>query len=436
MSVAHHRRLAMAAVRDAHPAHRHAVARRRAEGRGGDGRRGAALDFFRYIVLPHLMRPITVVILIETIFLLNVFAEIKVTSVGGFAGNLTYLVFSQLNDANDVGEAAAGGLIAVVLANIVPPFLVGWSAAIWRHEAMARRNERCRNRQRPRSSPGLIGLLMFFPILWTALAAFKTEADAYSLPENCVTSAGRSRISASCRSAPTICATCSTPWSSPSGRPSSASCSRFPRPGRWPFSRPPSRASPLPGWVWGAHHPRRGRRRPRHSPTDGLEHRRPPAARHSAASDLRRAVRPVGLDAPHRRHSALDAVDQDDAAGRRADSDLSDLQPERPHLQGLGIDQSQRLDAHRHSFCRHGAADDAPEPADRHLDALYLLQGDPVRDPRGGADGRREPLERVDQRSGADGVAGNRLDRAAQRHPRLERGILDLEPHQQIRRAA
>jgi sorbitol/mannitol transport system permease protein len=82
------------------------------------------LDLFRYIMLQHLMRPITVVILIETIFLLNVFAEIKVTSVGGVAGNLTYLVFSQLNDANDVGEAAAGGLIAVVLANIVAMFLV------------------------------------------------------------------------------------------------------------------------------------------------------------------------------------------------------------------------------------------------------------------------------------------------------------------------
>ena len=81
-------------------------------------------NYFRYIVLPHLARPITVVILIETIFLLNIFAEIKVASVGGFAGNLTYLVFSQLNDATDVGMAAAGGLVAVVLANIVSAFLV------------------------------------------------------------------------------------------------------------------------------------------------------------------------------------------------------------------------------------------------------------------------------------------------------------------------
>ena len=41
------------------------------------------LSFFFYIVLPHLARPITVVILIETIFLLNVFAEIYVTGTGG-----------------------------------------------------------------------------------------------------------------------------------------------------------------------------------------------------------------------------------------------------------------------------------------------------------------------------------------------------------------
>jgi sorbitol/mannitol transport system permease protein len=80
--------------------------------------------YFRHIVLPHLSRPITVVILIQTIFLMNTFAEIKVTSTGGLAGNLTYLVYSQLNNANDVGAAAAGGLIAVVLANIVSIFLV------------------------------------------------------------------------------------------------------------------------------------------------------------------------------------------------------------------------------------------------------------------------------------------------------------------------
>ncbi len=33
----------------------------------------------------------------------------------------------------------------------------------------------------------VIGLLLFFPILWTAIAAFKTESDAYTLPQNFLT---------------------------------------------------------------------------------------------------------------------------------------------------------------------------------------------------------------------------------------------------------
>ena len=45
----------------------------------------SALSSFIYITLPHMARPITVVILIETIFLLTVFAEIFVTTVMGRA---------------------------------------------------------------------------------------------------------------------------------------------------------------------------------------------------------------------------------------------------------------------------------------------------------------------------------------------------------------
>jgi len=82
------------------------------------------LSFFFYIVLPHLARPITVVILIETIFLLNVFAEIYVTGSGGPAGNLPYLVYFQGLLNYDVGAASAGGIVAVVIANIVAFFLV------------------------------------------------------------------------------------------------------------------------------------------------------------------------------------------------------------------------------------------------------------------------------------------------------------------------
>jgi sorbitol/mannitol transport system permease protein len=82
------------------------------------------LSYFFHIVLPHLARPITVVILIETIFLLNVFAEIYVTGSGGRAGNMPYLVYFQGLLNFDVGGASAGGIVAVVLANIVAFFLM------------------------------------------------------------------------------------------------------------------------------------------------------------------------------------------------------------------------------------------------------------------------------------------------------------------------
>jgi sorbitol/mannitol transport system permease protein len=86
-----------------------------------------AVSFFFYIVLPHLSRAITVVILIETIFLLNVFAEILVTTGGGpglQTTNIPFLVYAQALLQFDVGGASAGGIVAVVLANIVAFFLV------------------------------------------------------------------------------------------------------------------------------------------------------------------------------------------------------------------------------------------------------------------------------------------------------------------------
>jgi sorbitol/mannitol transport system permease protein len=82
---------------------------------------------FIYIVLPHLARAITVVILIETIFLLGVFAEILVTTGGGpgyASTNIAYLVYHQALLDYDVGGASAGGVVAVILANIVAIFLV------------------------------------------------------------------------------------------------------------------------------------------------------------------------------------------------------------------------------------------------------------------------------------------------------------------------
>lgn len=85
------------------------------------------LSRFFYITLPHLARPITIVILIETIFLLTIFAEIFVTTGGGpglETTNIAFLVYSQALIQFDVGTASAGGLVAVVIANIVALFLV------------------------------------------------------------------------------------------------------------------------------------------------------------------------------------------------------------------------------------------------------------------------------------------------------------------------
>lgn len=86
-----------------------------------------AVQRFIYITIPHLARSITVVILIQTIFLLSVFAEILVTTNGGpgyASTNLSYLVYAASLLNFDVGGGSAGGIIAVILANIVAVFLM------------------------------------------------------------------------------------------------------------------------------------------------------------------------------------------------------------------------------------------------------------------------------------------------------------------------
>lgn len=82
---------------------------------------------FIYLTLPHLARAITVVILIQTIFLLGVYAEILVTTNGGpgyASTNLVFLIYRTALLGYDVGGASAGGIIAIILANIVAIFLM------------------------------------------------------------------------------------------------------------------------------------------------------------------------------------------------------------------------------------------------------------------------------------------------------------------------
>ncbi len=87
---------------------------------------GVFAQFF-FITLPHLSRAISVVIMIETIFLLTVFAEIFVTTSGGPGNattNLAFLIYARALLQYDIGGASAGGVVAIVLANIVAFFLV------------------------------------------------------------------------------------------------------------------------------------------------------------------------------------------------------------------------------------------------------------------------------------------------------------------------
>ncbi len=86
-----------------------------------------AVSRFRFIILPHMARAITVVILIQTIFLLGIFGEIFTTTQGGpgnASSTLPYMIYKQAVIAKDIGRAAAGGIIAVILANIVAFFLM------------------------------------------------------------------------------------------------------------------------------------------------------------------------------------------------------------------------------------------------------------------------------------------------------------------------
>jgi len=84
-----------------------------------------SLKRFWYITFPHLSRAITIVVLIQTIFLLAIFAEIFVTTGGAFdTRTLTYLIFQRVLDSQNIGLGSAGGVYAIILANILAIFLM------------------------------------------------------------------------------------------------------------------------------------------------------------------------------------------------------------------------------------------------------------------------------------------------------------------------
>ncbi len=77
---------------------------------------------FRFLTLPHLGRPIAIVVMIQAIFHLSLYAEIEIVSRGNGNKNLPYLIGELSN--NNIGSASATGIFAVILANIVAIFLL------------------------------------------------------------------------------------------------------------------------------------------------------------------------------------------------------------------------------------------------------------------------------------------------------------------------
>jgi len=77
---------------------------------------------FRFLTLPHLGRPIAIVVMIQAIFHLSLYAEIEIVSRGSGNKNLPYYIGELVN--NNIGAASATGIFAVILANIVAIFLL------------------------------------------------------------------------------------------------------------------------------------------------------------------------------------------------------------------------------------------------------------------------------------------------------------------------
>ncbi len=83
------------------------------------------LSVFFSIQVPHMARAISVVVMMEMIFLLSVFAEIFVTTGGGTStSNLAFLIYQKALKDFNVGGASAAGVLAIIVANIIAAFLV------------------------------------------------------------------------------------------------------------------------------------------------------------------------------------------------------------------------------------------------------------------------------------------------------------------------
>jgi sorbitol/mannitol transport system permease protein len=96
-----------------------------------------ALATFRELTLPHLRPYIELGILLGSIYLVNTFDAVRLMTNGGpgtSTTNLPFYLYQQVNNAFDVGGAAATGVVTVVLTIIVATFALRMFARVFRFE--------------------------------------------------------------------------------------------------------------------------------------------------------------------------------------------------------------------------------------------------------------------------------------------------------------
>jgi sorbitol/mannitol transport system permease protein len=96
-----------------------------------------ALATFRELTLPHLRPYIELGILLGSIYLVNVFDAVRLMTNGGpgtATTNLPFYLYQQVNNAFDVGGAAATGVVTVILTIIVATFALRMFARVFQFE--------------------------------------------------------------------------------------------------------------------------------------------------------------------------------------------------------------------------------------------------------------------------------------------------------------
>jgi sorbitol/mannitol transport system permease protein len=96
-----------------------------------------ALATFRELTLPHLRPYIELGVLLGSIYLVNTFDAVRLMTNGGpgtSTTNLPFYLYQEVNNAFDIGGAAAAGVVTVILTIIVATFTLRMFARVFQLE--------------------------------------------------------------------------------------------------------------------------------------------------------------------------------------------------------------------------------------------------------------------------------------------------------------